>query len=484
MLFSSMIFLWIFLPVVLIGNILIGIIPFKGDVRKKRINCKNVFLLIASLIFYAWGGIYYLMLMLAVIIINYTAGVLIDRAGKNRKLFFILAICANLGLLFYFKYYNLLIHTIESVKGMDKGGLGLKEVVLPIGISFYIFQAMSYTIDLYRGRTPVQRDICRFALYVALFPQLIAGPIVIYNDISEQIDYREESPEKFASGIRRFCYGLAKKVIIANILAEAVDSIWEIASVTPDKFGAGVAWFGMMAYTFQIFYDFSGYSDMAIGLGRMLGFDFKENFNSPYMSLSVREFWRRWHISLSSWFKDYVYIPLGGSRNDRTWKTYRNLMIVFLLTGVWHGANYTFFVWGLYYGILIVIERIWLGRLLDRNRLKSINRLYTLFAVMIGWVFFRSDDIRQAAAYIGRLFAFKRGEYTVLNFCTMKTIIAFAAAILFMGILDKPIKHLREKVRTGALYSGIEYCVQLLLLLYCIISIVSGSYNPFIYFQF
>lgn len=484
MLFSSMIFLWIFLPAVLIGNAVIGYIPFREDTQNKRIAVKNAFLLIASLIFYAWGGIYYLFLMLAVIMINFTAGIMIDRAERGRKALFIIAICANIALLFYFKYFNLLVNTIESLKGLDRGGLGLKEVVLPIGISFYIFQAMSYTIDLYRAKTPVQRSICKFALYVALFPQLIAGPIVIYNDIRKQIDSRVETPEKFISGIRRFCYGMAKKVLIANVLAEAVDSIWEVAADDPAKFGAGVAWFGMMAYTFQIFYDFSGYSDMAIGLGRMLGFDFKENFASPYMSLSVREFWRRWHISLSSWFRDYVYIPLGGSRTDAKWKVYRNLLIVFLLTGIWHGANYTFFVWGLYYGVLIVAERMGLGRLLDRNRFKLINWLYTIIIVMVGWVFFRSDNIGQAVNYIGRLFAFVRGEYTVLNFMTMKTIIAFIAAILCMGILDRPVRAISGKLRENRAVYAFEYCVQLLLLGYCIISIVSGSYNPFIYFQF
>lgn len=482
MLFSSMLFLWIFLPTVLVVNMLLGMIHFSSE--DKRIKVKNIFLLIASLIFYAWGGVRYLLLMLGVIFINYLAGILTERLADKRKLVFVLAICANLGLLFYFKYFNLFIHTIEEIAGKGKGGLQIAEVVLPIGISFYIFQAMSYTIDVYRNKVSVQKDIFKFALYVALFPQLIAGPIVIYNDVKDEIEHRHETMDDMVYGIGRFCIGLGKKVIIANALAEAADGIWDIAGTDISRMGAGVAWFGMIAYTLQIYYDFSGYSDMAIGLGRMLGFHFKENFNYPYISTSIKEFWRRWHISLSSWFRDYVYIPLGGSRTDSKWKIYRNLLIVFLLTGIWHGANYTFFVWGLLHGILIVTERAGFGRILEKKGFKPFGWIYTSFAVMIGWVFFRSDSIEIALGYIKRLFAFGSFPYTVLNFCSMRTVSALVLAILCMGTLLKPWKRFCDKYAKNPVFGTIGYVVQICMLLYSIVLIVSGTYNPFIYFQF
>ncbi|MBR6238129.1 MAG: MBOAT family protein [Lachnospiraceae bacterium] len=482
MLFSSMLFLWIFLPTVLVVNMLLGMIHFSSE--DKRIKVKNIFLLIASLIFYAWGGVRYLLLMLGVIFINYLAGILTERLADKRKLVFVLAICANLGLLFYFKYFNLFIHTIEEITGKGKGGLQIAEVVLPIGISFYIFQAMSYTIDVYRNKVSVQKDIFKFALYVALFPQLIAGPIVIYNDVKDEIEHRHETMDDMVYGIGRFCIGLGKKVIIANALAEAADGIWDIAGTDISRMGAGVAWFGMIAYTLQIYYDFSGYSDMAIGLGRMLGFHFKENFNYPYISTSIKEFWRRWHISLSSWFRDYVYIPLGGSRTDSKWKIYRNLLIVFLLTGIWHGANYTFFVWGLLHGILIVTERAGFGRILEKKGFKPFGWIYTSFAVMIGWVFFRSDSIEIALGYIKRLFAFGSFPYTVLNFCSMRTVSALVLAILCMGTLLKPWKRFCDKYAKNPVFGTIGYVVQICMLLYSIVLIVSGTYNPFIYFQF
>lgn len=482
MLFSSMLFLWIFLPTVLVVNMLFGIVHFTSE--DKRIKTKNGFLLAASLIFYAWGGVRYLLLMLGVILINYLAGLCIERSDSKRKLVLILAVCSNLGLLFYFKYFNLFIHTIEAITGSGEGSLGIAEVVLPIGISFYIFQAMSYTIDVYRNKVSVQKDIFKFSLYVALFPQLIAGPIVIYNDVKDEIEHRHETMEDMVYGIGRFCVGLGKKVIIANALAEAADGIWDIAGTDITRMGAGVAWFGMIAYTLQIYYDFSGYSDMAIGLGRMLGFHFKENFDHPYISTSIREFWRRWHISLSSWFKDYVYIPLGGSRTDQKWKTYRNLMIVFLLTGIWHGANYTFFVWGIMHGLLIIAERAGFGRILDKKGFKVLGWVYTSFAVMIGWVFFRSDSIEIATGYIKRLFTFGSFPYTVLNFCSMRTLGALVLAILCMGTLTGPWKRFCDRYRENPVIDVLGYAAQIAMLLYSIILIMSGTYNPFIYFQF
>ncbi|MCR4754676.1 MAG: MBOAT family protein [Lachnospiraceae bacterium] len=481
MLFSSIFYLWVFLPTVLIINALLNVIPFSSN--RIRVRAKNTFLLISSLIFYAWGGIGYLGLMIFVILINYFAGLLMESGRTNRKTVFVLAIILNLATLFYFKYFNLLIHSTEAILGKEKGAFGLPEVILPIGISFYIFQAMSYTIDLYRGKTTLQRNLPDFALYVSLFPQLIAGPIVIYNDIKDEIEDRSVSGDDMLYGIRRFCIGLGKKVIIANALAEAADGIWNIVSEDPTKIGAGVAWFGMIAYTFQIFYDFSGYSDMAIGLGRMFGFHFKENFDCPYISGSIREFWRRWHISLSSWFRDYVYIPLGGSRVKKS-RIYINLLIVFLLTGIWHGANYTFFVWGLIHGVLIVIERICSS---SKSKLRIpafIGHIYTMLAVMIAWVFFRSDSISIAGKYISRLFAFGTYPNTVLNFCSMRIVIALVAAVVIMGIFKKPYEKFNVKYKDNKALSWVQYILLMLMLVYCIIQIVSGTYNPFIYFQF
>ncbi len=476
MLFSSIYFLWVFLPTVLVVNFILESVRLK---RKDRIRLKNLFLLTASLVFYAWGGFYYLFLMLAVMVINYIGGRFREKAD-NKKLILIITIVLNISLLFYFKYFNLFISLAEKISKREPGAFGVKEVVLPIGISFYIFQAMSYVIDVYKERANVQRNIISFALYVSLFPQLIAGPIVQYSDIEEDLNERKETIEKTAAGIKRFCYGLGKKVILANTLAEVVDAIWE---KSPDTFGAGVAWLGMICYTFQIYYDFSGYSDMAIGIGKMLGFNFKENFNYPYTSLSVTEFWRRWHISLSSWFREYVYIPLGGNRKGKV-RTLINIFIVFLLTGIWHGANLTFFFWGIYYAIILIIERLFLGKALNKNRVNILNSIYTMFLVMIGWVFFRSDTLEYANLYISRLFAGGKFNTTVLSFLSMKVIIVLIAAVLFSGIVQRPLKEKYEEIKDKVFVRIPDIVLQILVLAYSIILIISGTYNPFIYFQF
>ncbi len=478
MLFSSMMFLWIFLPVVLVVNYLLGRIKTR-DITS-RIQYKNIFLLIASLIFYAWGGFYYLFLILSVILINYIAGLLISRAVSNKKTLLTVTIAANILIIGYFKYFNLLIHTIESIAGREAGAFGLKEVILPIGISFFIFQAMSYVIDVYWGKTDCQKNLAYFALYVALFPQLIAGPIVQYKDVAAQLHDRSENTSKFVSGIRRFTFGLAKKVLIANIMGDVVDKIW---SADIGSMYASVAWFGMIAYTLQIYYDFSGYSDMAIGIGRMLGFEFKENFNMPYTSLSIKEFWRRWHISLSSWFRDYVYIPLGGSRKgDKL--TYRNLFIVFLLTGIWHGANYTFFFWGLYYAFFIIIERAFLGDLLEKNRCKFINYIYAILVVMVGWVFFRADSIGDAFVFLGGLFRFSGKGISIFEYLSFKVLLAFLVGIFLSCPVWSRIKA-KMGITEGITEVSIpSFVLQMILLLLSMMMLISGSYNPFIYFQF
>jgi len=339
---------------------------------------------------------------------------------------------------------------------------------------------MSYVIDVYKEKASPQKNLINFALYVSLFPQLIAGPIVQYSDIEDQLIHRKETVNKFAAGIKRFCYGLGKKVILANTLAEAADKIWKSS---PKEFGAGVAWLGMICYSLQIYYDFSGYSDMAIGIGKMLGFEFKENFNYPYTSFSVSEFWRRWHISLSSWFKEYVYIPLGGNRKGLV-RTLINLFIVFLLTGIWHGANLTFFFWGIYYGIILIIERTFLKNALKNNRLKFINVLYTVLIVMIGWVFFRSDTFGYAFSFISRLFVFKVQSVTIMNYLSMKLIIVLILSILLTGLMQRLLKNVYEKIKNNLLFVVADIIMQMAVLSYSIILIISGTYNPFIYFQF
>ena len=494
MLFNSMIFLWVFLPIVIIVNFILSILKFKDE--SVRYKAKNLFLLIASFVFYAWGGIYYLLIMIGTILIDYFGGKFIAKNENNhnkKKTGLVVTIVLNLSVLFFFKYFNMVVIIIENILALGgkgfinamkymegTGALGLKEIVLPIGISFFTFQAMSYVIDVYRGESEVQENILDFALYVSLFPQLIAGPIVQYKDVASQINGRKESIDTFLYGIKRFSYGMGKKVIIANTLAEVADAIFALET---EKLGAPVAWLGIIAYTFQIYFDFSGYSDMAIGLGKMFGFSFKENFNYPYTSLSIQEFWRRWHISLSSWFRDYVYIPLGGSRKGNA-RTYLNLFIVFLLTGVWHGANFTFISWGLMYAVLLIIERLFLGNLLKKNPVKIINSIYTMFFVMIGWVLFRADTLLQAKIYIMQLFTKPSGDYTILSYLSLKVIIVVVLALILSGLAQKILGNVYLKYKDNVVVETIDYVIQIALMVVSIVMVVSGTYNAFIYFQF
>lgn len=499
MLFSSMLFLWVFLPIVIAGYYLIHFLPIS---KENKILFKNSFLLLGSLIFYGSGGFAYLGCLFFVILVDFGAGFLV--CGENEKknrVFLTLAIISNLGLLFVFKYLNLVVRIIENLilfiqtgkfgeafsnmLAMERTGSfsAYRDIVLPIGISFYIFQAISYVVDVYRKKVPVQKSIFNFALYVSFFPQLIAGPIVQYGDINEQLTERKESVPLFSQGITRFIFGLAKKVIIANTMGEIADKIWD-NGVT--GIGAYVAWLGAICYTLQIYYDFSGYSDMAIGLGKMFGFEFKENFNYPYISLSVQEFWRRWHISLSSWFRDYVYIPLGGSRVSKG-KLYRNIFIVFLLTGVWHGANFTFITWGLGYAVLLILERMFLGDLLKKNPVKPVNWIYTMFITIIGWIIFRSTGITQAFTYIGQLFSKGDGMTPLVSLLSMRSVIililgCILATPLYPWILSLAKK--KEAEKPGKPYLISETVIQYAFLLICIVLLISETYNPFIYFQF
>ena len=431
MLFSSMIFLWFFLPLVFCSYYLID----------KRF--KNILLLISSIIFYAWGGVSYSLIMLSSIIINYIFALLIDKAIednnlKNKKIYLALCIIINLSILGYFKYTNFIISIINSLS--QNKIIELTNIVLPIGISFYTFQALSYVIDVYRGHNKAQKNIFNLALYISFFPQLIAGPIVKYHDIENQILNRNESLENIFYGIKRFIYGLSKKVILANMFALSCD---EILKQPTDELGTALVWCASVLYTLQIYYDFSGYSDMAIGLGRMFGFNFLENFNYPYISKSIKEFWRRWHISLSTWFKEYLYIPLGGNRKRKLF-TYINLLIVFFATGLWHGASYNFILWGLFHGFFLVIERIFLGKLLEKNKLKFINHIYVIFVFVIEWVLFRADDLKHAFELYKLMFSYKESIYTVRYFFYPQTFVCFIFGILFSGLFQSIFPKVRE----------------------------------------
>ena len=467
MIFSSMVFLWVFLPAVIFIYFLL------------RIEYRNLFLLLASLIFYAWGEPCYILLMLVSIGINYTCGLLVDRAeGTMRKLMAALDIVLNLLLLGYFKYANFLV---DSINCLNPGTIrDFARIALPIGISFYTFQAMSYVIDVYRKDCPVQKNPLMEGLYITCFPQLIAGPIVKYHDVSQQLENRNCSLHDFAVGIRRFVFGLAKKVLIANPLAAAADQIFGLA---PSGLGTSIAWLGAVCYTFQIYYDFSGYSDMAIGLGRMFGFRFPENFNYPYLSRSIKEFWTRWHISLSTWFKEYLYIPLGGNRCGSA-RTCLNLIIVFLVTGIWHGAAWTFVFWGIYHGAFILAERVFLKKYLDRPGWAFISHCYALLAVICGWVFFRAETLRQGLYYLRVMFVPKESPYHAGVFMNPPVLTVLFFALLFCGLLQRWVPRLKNALYDDDRIGAWEVLLLPVLLFCCIVCLAANTYNPFIYFRF
>ena len=461
MVFSTPIFLFLFLPAVLVLNY---IIP------KKYIAAKNVVLLIASLFFYAWGEPKNVLLMLLSIAVNYVCGLLLGRFDsdeKKRKVVLWASVVFNLGLLFFFKYFSFVT-----------GGL-FPVIKLPIGISFFTFQIMSYTIDVYRRSVEPQKNLVKLALYISLFPQLIAGPIVRYIDVEKQLTYRECTAEKTARGMIRFSMGLAKKVIVSNTVAAICDGIFGSTNTVP----AFTAWVGVICYALQIYFDFSGYSDMAIGMGHMLGFDFLENFNYPYVSCSVQEFWRRWHISLSSWFRDYLYIPLGGNRRGKV-RTYINLIIVFACTGLWHGASFSFIVWGLWHGLFLVIERLGFKKVLDKLP-KFIGWIYTMLVVLVGWVFFRADTLSAAMKYLGEMFSFSGGVANgMAQFDNLSFIITVIAIILCTPVYQF-LKGKLEKTEGGkkaAFVIGAVLATGLFIL--SVIFLTGLGYNPFIYFRF
>ena len=467
MLFSSMVFIWFFLPIVFIGNFLLQ--------RAGGNRASNILLLLASLFFYAWGEPVYIILMLVSITVNWGAGLLL-RAVRFQKTVLAADVLVNIGLLGYFKYSGMVVDTICHFTGAQ---IKKPEVALPIGISFFTFQALSYVIDVYRKEVEAQRNWFHLALYVSFFPQLIAGPIVKYKDVNEQIENRSITLRKTALGIRRFTYGFAKKILIANVMGQCADRLY---AMEINSLSSSMAWIASIAYTLQIYYDFSGYSDMAIGLGSIFGFRFKENFKYPYTSHSIREFWRRWHISLSSWFRDYVYIPLGGNRKG-TLRTYVNLFIVFLLTGIWHGASWTFVLWGIYHGLFCIIERLGLEKFLERHHL--ISWIYTILVVNFGWVFFRLDDLEKSLAIIARMlqpWRYSLSTYSLMELLSVKMILLIFAGIISAGIIRHIFKitGLKKKMQ----YSVIEIAYCSILFILCIMSLASSTYNPFIYFRF
>jgi len=502
MVFSSVIFLFLYLPLVI------------GIYFILRKNWRNFFLLALSLLFYFWGENWLVLIMVTSTLIDYTCGLaiaralgrgrngpieLLDQGGKRswkQKLALVVSIMANLSILAFFKYFNFGMDNYNSMMGV----LGLSsmqwqsvfKVTLPLGISFYTFQSMSYTIDVYLGNARATRHLLNFACFVTMFPQLVAGPIVRYRDIAKQLVDRVVTRDGFASGVRRFTIGLGKKVLLANTVAWPADQIFSLPS---DQLTFGLAWLGVVCYSLQIYFDFSGYSDMAIGLGRMFGFRFLENFLYPYISRSIKEFWRRWHVSLSSWYRDYLYIPLGGGRG-RAGRVYFNLVLVFFLCGLWHGAAWNFVIWGFFHGAFLVMERLGLEKLVQ-SMWRPFRHVYVLLVVMVGWVFFRADTLPEALSFLSAMSGFAEGsgaEHYLGRYMDAKLGVVMILGIIgsipvFPWIVDK-WRQLTGGFRPvsaglfegGAAFFRLAYLT--LILLSCAMTLSSGAHNPFIYFRF
>ena len=469
MVFSSAVFLFIFLPVVFI---LSRVLP--------GIRAKNILLLIASLLFYAFGEPVYILLMLASILVNFTAGRLLPLCGKGLdKLVLALAVVLNLGMLSLFKYTDFFLTTVNQVFSLE---IPLTGIALPVGISFFTFQGLSYVIDVYRDREMCAKSIVKLALYISLFPQLIAGPIVIYHDVANQIDHRETTPELTADGIRRFVLGLGKKLLLANTAGRMADLVF---TATAQQLDIRVAWLGALCYCLQIYFDFSGYSDMAIGLGRMFGFQFLENFNYPYVSSSIKEFWRRWHISLSSWFRDYLYIPLGGNRKGKL-RTEVNKGIVFFCTGLWHGASWNFVLWGLWHGVFIILEDL----LPKGGKVRrAIGHVTTPLIVLLGFVLFRADTLGDAGRIFSQMFtgvdftlqsdALLRNLLSPLNILTVVLGTAFS-----LPLLPRMKAYAQGEGKAAAALRAGSYLACGGLFLLCVMNLAGSAFNPFIYFRF
>lgn len=462
MVFSSILFLFVYLPVVLA---VYYIVPARY---------RNLWLFIVNLVFYGWGEPVYILLMVFSIALNYAAGLLIARYrltdDKKARAVLTVNTVVNLALLIFFKYFDLLAATLSRIPGISIPALGL---TLPIGISFYTFQTMSYPIDVYRGDTEEQKNFIRFGTFVALFPQLIAGPIVRYKDVASQLGTRRLSSEQFSSGVQRFAIGLGKKVLLAN----NIGALWDIYAAAPELSFAG-AWLGALAFSLQLYFDFSGYSDMAIGLGRMLGFEFLENFNYPYISKSVTEFWRRWHMSLGTWFRDYLYIPLGGNRRGLP-RQILNILIVWALTGLWHGANWTFLLWGLYYAMFLILEKVFLLKKLEK--MPVLAHIYALLVAVVGWMLFQLNSVGEVVHYWGAMFGASGAAATTADafYARSYAVILFIAAIAATPVPKKLFQRIPQRVQNVLTPVLVALC-----LVISTAYLVDATYNPFLYFRF
>ncbi len=463
--FSSLIFLWGFLPAVLLLHFAAELLPVKNE--KARMIVRNAILLVFSVVFYLWSGYFGLIFLFASILVNFGFGLFMERFSREtalskRRIVLFSAIFLNVAALVFFKYFRL--------------------ISMPLAASFIVFQSISYLADVHKEKVKAERNPLNFSLYVALFVQLSQGPIMRYGVLGSSIRTRTLSVEGFMKGIRRFLVGFVKKVMIANTVSPVVA---EIFGKDPSSLGAGEAWLGLLLFTLQIYYDFSGYSDMAIGLGHMFGFEISENFEYPYTALSIQEFWRRWHISLSSWFRDYIYIPLGGSRKGLA-RTLLNLTVVFFVTGLWHGNTWNFVIWGLFFAVFSVLERLFLGKVLKKNPVKPLNWLYTIFVVMMGWVFFRAADLPTALSYFGALFGTNGVSFghDVVTYFNANLILTIAGGILFAGALQRPLRKLALRVRNSKIVQILGFFVLFGLFAWSIALLIEGSYSPSIYGAF
>lgn len=464
MAFSSIPFLCAFFPVV---AVLYYLTP--------STKLKNCFLIAVSLLFYAYGEGIYVLLLFACVCFNYLAARLIECSKKGKKMLLVLAVVSNLGVLGVYKYAGMITEAVNRITNL---GIPVPAIHLPLGISFFVFQALSYVVDVYRGTVKADKSFVRILLYISFFPQLIAGPIIKYHDIAEQLDRRELSVERTCRGIRRFIVGLSKKVLISNTMGLAADYVF---SLQYGELGMLLAWLGAIAYLFQIYFDFSGYSDMAIGMGRMFGFDFMENFRYPYAAKSMQDFWRRWHISLSGWFREYLYIPLGGNRKGET-RTWFNRLLVFFFTGLWHGANWTFVVWGLFHGMFLMLETVF-PRM--TKKMGVFRHVYVLLVVCVGFVIFRAESMGQAWMMLGIMFT-KTGWTPAIAAATASVCDRlFLCMIPVAVVCSAPLlEWLKDRKRFGGFAQAVSYAVSVPLLLACIVSLAGGTYNPFIYFRF
>ena len=466
MVFSSLYFLFLYLPIVLL---IYYITPLKW---------RNLFLLVVNLVFYGWGEPVYILLMLFTIVVDYFSGLAVARCkgqGNDRgaKIAVAAALVLNLAILFFFKYWDLVATTLQHV-GLN---MPVLELALPIGISFYTFQTMTYPVDVYRGDAEAQRSLVNFGTFVTLFPQLIAGPIIKYKELADQMTYRTHSPEQFASGVQVFVVGLAKKVLLANNIGK----LWDVYLALPtDQLTVAGAWLGVLAFSLQLYFDFSGYSDMAVGLGRMLGFEFPRNFNYPYISKSVTEFWRRWHISLGSWFREYLYIPMGGNRVKKP-RLFFNLFVVWAATGIWHGASWNFLIWGLYFAVLIIVEKAFLGKVLEKLP-AAVQHIYTLFLVLVSWAIFAVEDFAHMGSYLRAMFGMAPGGLTNDNVWYYFT--SFLPMLIIAVAASTP---LAAKLWKRLPVRAVKIVLPVLLLAGLVLStayLVDGTYNPFLYWNF